>query len=362
MASPKLAIDLSFAGPGGSILSLGPGHVFPQSRVEKHRVSSFSQRRTSFHRARPSRYCLLLPVMIGVGQHQPIVSVMKAISPHFAPYTALLGGIAIGCAVAAQALIFGRVTGISGHLNRVLTGQRPSDAFLLIGLLLAGLVSPAPQSLVLFPISRMVLAGALVAVGSASAGGCTSGHAVCGLARVSRRSFVAVPIFIAVAAITASATRTVVSLDTAASFDWPSRFASDSFTSMVYIALTTAVIGLLAFRTRTSSEKGRTYLSSALQALVGVCFGLGLLVSQMAYPFKVISFLAFKSSLWDPSLMFVFPGALLLGGLAFNALLRRGTSPVMIPKNHSLPTNTKIDKDLLGGSVLFGVGWGLSGM
>jgi uncharacterized protein len=123
----------------------------------------------------------------------------------FAPVPALLGGVAIGTAVAVGALVAGRVTGISGHLTRVLSGRRPADAALLLGLAAGGyLAQPAfiPADALPLPLLRTAAAGALVGLGTAAANGCTSGHAVCGLARASRRSAAATLTFMAAAAAT----------------------------------------------------------------------------------------------------------------------------------------------------------------
>ena len=96
--------------------------------------------------------------------------------------------------------------------------------------------------------------------------------------------------------------------------------------------------------------------------IAGLLFGLGLVVSGMANPAKVLGFLdlaAIPSGGWDPSLAFVMGGALLAALPAF-AWARRRAAPLYDKRFH-WPTNTKIDRRLLAGSALFGLGWGLVG-
>lgn len=95
-----------------------------------------------------------------------------------------------------------------------------------------------------------------------------------------------------------------------------------------------------------------------VSGLTGLIFGLGLVVSGMANPAKVIGFLDLSMP-WDPSLMFVMGGAIALGLPGFYLAKRRKTSMLGMPMN--LPTNSQLDKKLLLGAVLFGAGWGIGG-
>jgi uncharacterized protein len=90
----------------------------------------------------------------------------------------------------------------------------------------------------------------------------------------------------------------------------------------------------------------------------GLIFGMGLIVSGMANPAKVLGFLDLAGK-WDPSLVFVMAGAIAIATLGF-ALARRlehsfSGAPIR------LPTATRIDRRLLAGSAVFGAGWGLAG-
>ena len=98
---------------------------------------------------------------------------------------------------------------------------------------------------------------------------------------------------------------------------------------------------------------------SALAAFAaGLVFGLGLIVSGMADPGKVIGFLDLAGA-WDPSLAFVMGGAILVGFFAFAFARRRARS--FLGGALHLPTSRDIDLRLVGGSVVFGIGWGLAG-
>lgn len=100
-------------------------------------------------------------------------------------------------------------------------------------------------------------------------------------------------------------------------------------------------------------------LPKTLAALAcGLIFGLGLAISGMINPAKVIGFLDVAGS-WDPTLAFVMGGALLVAVPAYRVILGR-RRPVLV-KDFSLPTRTTFDGPLIRGSILFGVGWGLVG-
>ena len=91
---------------------------------------------------------------------------------------------------------------------------------------------------------------------------------------------------------------------------------------------------------------------------IGLVFGLGLIISGMTDPGKVLGFLDL-AGLWDPSLAFVMGGAILVGALAFALARKRSTSVLGGPMQ--LPTARHIDRRLVMGSLLFGVGWGIAG-
>ena len=92
--------------------------------------------------------------------------------------------------------------------------------------------------------------------------------------------------------------------------------------------------------------------------LAGLVFGLGLIVSGMANPAKVLGFLDLAGA-WDPSLAFVMAGAIAVATLAF-ALAKKRTV-TFLGSAMKLPTSRDIDRRLVIGSLLFGIGWGVAG-
>jgi uncharacterized membrane protein YedE/YeeE len=99
-----------------------------------------------------------------------------------------------------------------------------------------------------------------------------------------------------------------------------------------------------------------------LQFGVGLIFGLGLLLSGMSNPAKVLGFLdlgGVKSGDWDPSLAFVMAGAVLVTFIGFRWILAR-PRPLFAERFH-LPTQRELDLRIVAGPAIFGVGWGLAG-
>jgi len=100
-------------------------------------------------------------------------------------------------------------------------------------------------------------------------------------------------------------------------------------------------------------------MSKIISLVCGIIFGIGLTVSQMIDPEKVLGFLNIFGD-WDPSLAFVMFGALIISSPFFH-LFKNNKKPICA-KNFNYTTNKKINKKLIIGSSLFGVGWGLAGL
>ncbi|MEO6566629.1 MAG: YeeE/YedE family protein [Casimicrobiaceae bacterium] len=99
-------------------------------------------------------------------------------------------------------------------------------------------------------------------------------------------------------------------------------------------------------------------MHAATALVAGMLFGLGLMISGMADPSKVLGFLDLAGA-WDPSLILVMAGAIALSGAGYYAARRRTSS--LLGTTMHLPVTRDIDCRLVGGSVLFGVGWGIAG-
>ncbi|MEI7796664.1 MAG: YeeE/YedE family protein [Methylococcaceae bacterium] len=133
---------------------------------------------------------------------------------NFTPYSAFFGGSLIGLSAALLMYFNGRVAGISGMIAGAFDVKNSENhwrLFFLGGLILAAVIFNlfAPHAPVTYSRSTLLLiiSGVLVGYGTRLGNGCTSGHAVCGLARLSKRSAAATATFMAVAALTVYVTR-----------------------------------------------------------------------------------------------------------------------------------------------------------
>lgn len=311
-------------------------------------------------------------------------------------------------AAAARLALTGRVLGISGIAGGIARGQldAPRVAF-TAGLLGAGgaLALPAlflpaaaassSTTLLLalpaasYSASRAVAAGALVGVGSALGGGCTSGHGICGNARLSARSaaFTGVMMAAGAASAAASGARAAIGLSAAAaaaSSAGPSGvvfapYAAPAAGVVAYgLGLFAVAVGafvLLALAGKRVSEgqetKRKKLVELAAEFSTGLCFALGLALSGMLRPAKVVAFLTpfggRAGGGWDPSLPLVMGAALAVAVPAFQRVLpavakKDKTKKPACSSSFSLPTKTAVDARLLAGAAVFGAGWGLGGI
>ncbi|MDQ4126848.1 MAG: YeeE/YedE family protein [Actinomycetota bacterium] len=136
----------------------------------------------------------------------------------FTPLSGIVGGLLIGSAAALLLLLNGRISGISGIVGG-LVAPKSSDAGwrvvfvagLLLGASIYMLATGAALAVTMqASLPVLVLAGLLVGFGTRLGSGCTSGHGVCGIARLSRRSIVATSVFFGVAMLTVFLTRHVI--------------------------------------------------------------------------------------------------------------------------------------------------------
>lgn len=129
----------------------------------------------------------------------------------FTPWSALAGGVLIGVAVAMFVLLNGRIAGISGVVGGLLRPARGDIAWRAA--FVAGLIAAPPPALHIdAQYGAVLLAGLLVGVGTRLGSGCTSGHGVCGLSRLSLRSLVATLAFMGAGFITVFVTRHLLGL------------------------------------------------------------------------------------------------------------------------------------------------------
>ncbi|HJQ30105.1 MAG TPA: YeeE/YedE thiosulfate transporter family protein [Rubrobacter sp.] len=137
---------------------------------------------------------------------------------YFTPVSGLVGGLLIGLAVILMLLLNGRIAGISGIVGGLLTPKDGDTGWrmaFVAGLLIGSLAyiqwveGPAPVDVLASP-PAILLGGLLVGFGTRLGSGCTSGHGLCGMARISRRSIVATAVFFGVAMLTVFLTHQVL--------------------------------------------------------------------------------------------------------------------------------------------------------
>lgn len=139
---------------------------------------------------------------------------------HFTPVSALVGGLMIGASAALLLLLTGHIAGISGILGGLVPPTRNEAAWrlaFLVGMLIAPLAYAAlggalPSISIDASLPVLIVAGLLVGYGTRLGAGCTSGHGVCGIGRLSPRSIAATLVFMATAIVTVFVTRHVIGM------------------------------------------------------------------------------------------------------------------------------------------------------
>lgn len=99
-------------------------------------------------------------------------------------------------------------------------------------------------------------------------------------------------------------------------------------------------------------------MKSAAALIAGVLFGFGLALSQMVEPAKILGFLDVAGR-WDPTLLLVMIGAVVVTAASYRLIL--GQPRPLLATRFWLPTRTEVDRPLVGGAAIFGIGWGLAG-
>ncbi|KAF9469165.1 hypothetical protein BDZ94DRAFT_1207145 [Collybia nuda] len=283
------------------------------------------------------------------------------------PLQSFLGGLGLALPVHALMLLNGNVFGISGFLHRAVRGGKEAIVA-VVGLVLGGvfvgfLEDNGPNPLTL-GLSRVLLSGFLVGLGSKLSNGCTSGHMISGISRLSTRSFVATATFFTTGVITARISHST-DLPTIGSLDWTLGEHGKSF--LAFQIFPFAISTLLYFLpvVKLESESKFTKPSQHLRLLAylstGFEFALALRLSNLSEANRVLGFLLLPfSSAFDPSLAFLSLGALPLSIILYR--FHRGPEKARLGGPWAIPKGGHVDRKLLGGAALFGVGWGMAGI
>lgn len=353
----------------------------------------------------------------------------------FTLLSGLIGGGLIGLSAGTLLLMNGDILGASGIVSstalspwKALTDPSQQwkliflSSFLLTSTLYYGpaFENDMPAAELGRSISTLgnILAGLLVGFGTKLGNGCTTGHGICGLARMSKRSLASVVTFMASGMATAFLTSPTGPLAKSTEFlrtlattsisttDTNTAAQADRFEfagSLVTLSVVAAALmASLVLNRRKETAQDNDDSDSANKtsmakmgpaALSGVLFAFGLYKSGMIYNSKVFGFMdlsTIPSGDWDPTLAMVMGGGLVTSWIAYQFVnvdahvnqccdsgssgtvsgfgkVKRRTSldcPMVLPKGSKfgVPTNTMIDFDLLAGSALFGMGWGIAGI
>lgn len=203
-----------------------------------------------------------------------------------------------------------------------------------------------------------LLGGLLVGVGTKVGNGCTSGHGVCGLARLSPRSFVAVGVFIGCGVAVATFKHYIPFLDNDTDFGdgYYDVFRVIASVAIVAVAIVTVVLCGYAL----SAKSGTKRVEPVLSFVFGLVFGLGLCLAGMCRRTKIIAFLTLREG-WDPSLGFVMLAAVGINLPVFQYLLRKTARPLLC-EAYEVPRKKTVDTEIVLGPALFGAGWGICGL
>lgn len=281
---------------------------------------------------------------------------------------ASIGGALIAFATCINLYYNGKVTGMSGMMYRNIFMDHDNNSWgMMLGLIFVGslhfflgtstqwwIINPAESTTSGLSYYGFIIGGFCVGLGTKLGNGCTSGHGVCGMPRFSKRSWIAVPTFMATAVLTANLLAHYGILD----YTPGTIPISIQVRKILNLVLLTVLVFLIATLYAKSTEgiDRQQYLVSLATGLV---FGVGLIISQMSEREVIRSFLTFDSR-WNYALLIVFCGAVGVNLIFFNIILSKD-KPALNEK-FEIPTNNTIDWRLLVGSALFGVGWGICGV
>ncbi|KAL3803152.1 hypothetical protein HJC23_003427 [Cyclotella cryptica] len=329
---------------------------------------------------------------------------------YFTPLSGLLGGSLIGLSAATLLLFNGDILGASGLASSFVLAPRATltssknqwklcfvAAFALTTRLYVTLVDPDAlkddrlgysQNIPIVSPLGFIVGGFLVGFGTRLGNGCTTGHGICGLARLSLRSFAAVMSFMATGILSATSCSTTcplhpylrTSYETVAKH-LPTETTVAIGTVLASVAAGAALPGILRSippkATPAEKEDLENHYRKIGPSIVSAAFfSLGLVISKMAVSSKIYGFLnvkGLKDGTWDPTLVCVMGGGFLVSFLSYQWVkgfqVFKHSKALECPANQkgksacfNVPTNKTIDNRLIIGEALFGLGWGFAGL
>jgi len=287
---------------------------------------------------------------------------------------AAIGGLILGITSSGLLYKMNKITGISGILEGAVLKFDGIEISYILGLLSSGMILSVMKPDVFGSAIKtttsgtctLVISGFLIGLGTRLGSGCTSGHGICGLPRLSLRSLTAVGTFMITGAISAYYTRQYrIPVDNFDPFirTYTGPVKDDLLTFILPTAITVA--GTYILRNIFNSDKNSNNKSNSISEMFqtfssSMIFGIGLGISGMLNPQRVLKFLDFTNTDdgWDPSLMGVMGAGVLFNMITFNFISKKNKELAY----GTVPSNMKIDYKLLLGSGLFGCGWGWAGV
>ena len=280
----------------------------------------------------------------------------------------ILGGLIMSISSSLHLLLKGKITGISGTYFKTIKGMEEYyNLCFILGMLTLSSFIQIKSSENIFPnlkeyingisLFGIAISGFLVGFGTKMGNGCTSGHGVCGLPRLSKRSFCAVSMFMSFGIITAHLKRkfNLFSFD---DYDFLSIFTIKNI--QYYASIACFSLYVLILLTTLIQKKFNKFLDYIISFLIGASFSYGLIKSGMVHRQNVINFLLVGKNM-DISLAFVLASAVCLNLITFNIIIYIIKKPIFNP-DLQLPDNTEIDNKLIVGEIIFGIGWGIGGV
>eukprot|EP00977_Amphora_coffeiformis_P001416 scaffold289_cov147-Amphora_coffeaeformis.AAC.1 len=309
-------------------------------------------------------------------------------------FAALGGGALIGSSAATLLLFSGDILGASGFCSTI--GLEPKkiltdpsqhwklvflSTFMLTSSIYLGSGYDKDHDQLRMPsILAYCIGGICTGFGTKLSNGCTTGHGMCGMARLSKRSIVAVLTFMS----TAVATTTLLTSPNALLKEY-SGFLRDYsgaregvLLPMWSLGLTVASVAAALVAPLLHSKKEKTENEPSHMAKIGPAavagslFARGLYMGGMIYRDTVLGFLdvsQMAKGMWNPTLMFVMAGGMVVSFTAYQFLEKHRVfqstaslkKPLLQPEGtpFGVPTNQVIDRDLLLGAALFGIGWAI---
>ena len=286
----------------------------------------------------------------------------------------IVGGSIMALASSLHLFLQGKITGISGALFRCIsfTDFNYNFSFLMGMLFISSFIQyyynplKNPNIPLVFEtstkfvsdlsLSGFILAGFLIGFGAKMANGCTSGHGVCGIPRLSKRSIVAISLFMIFGIMIATIRQYFPFLEPSSNTYKVWEGISISF----FILILSCVGFLLNLLNSFKKEIKDTTRDMLISFFIGSLFSFGLIQSGMLQRHVVIEFLTLGQK-WNIQLAFVLGSAVGINFITFNFILKKISKPKYKIK-YDLPTSTTVDNKLCLGSAIFGLGWGLSGI